>query len=91
LGLIERREAVEVGSHVRMLRAERLLSDGKNALVQLLGLCGLFLVVIECGQGTDAPCDLRMVEAKRFFPDCYGLLNERLRLMIFALANVQFS
>ena len=69
MGAIQLGEVVEVDGDVGVVGAERLLVDGKGALVERLGIAVAAPAAIELGEFVEGGADLGVVGAQRLLGD----------------------
>ena len=79
---VEPSEFVETCGDIRMLSAERFLSNGQRSPVERLSLRILPLAVVEHCEAVEACGDRRMLSAERFLSDGYRSLVKRFSVRI---------
>jgi hypothetical protein len=67
---VENAQVVESGSDVGVLGAERLLLNGKHALVERLNLGVAALACIESAQNAESGADVGVLGAERLLLHC---------------------
>ena len=87
--LVERREVIQTGGDIGVLRAERLLADGEGAFVQRLGLGIAALRPGRAREVIQTGGDIRVLRAERLLADGEGAFVQRLGLGIAALRLVE--